>query len=61
MCNAMTSDAMKRLYKVFCCIKLPKGLRDRLYRTFIPGVPGGPGGQMQGSGVGSMSPAPLSH
>lgn len=56
----MAFDAMKRLYKLFCCINPLKGCGTG-YFTIIPGVPGGPGGQMQGSGVGSMSPGPLAH
>lgn len=29
--------------------------------TFWPGVPGAPGGQIHGSGVGSISADPLAH
>lgn len=29
--------------------------------TFCPGVPGAPGGQIHGSGVGSISADPLAH
>lgn len=43
------------------CMCVSRNCRESL--TFMPGTPGGPGGQTHGSGVGSrsMSPGPLAH